>query len=146
MENSSDRPKFRPYVVSTFAILTLLVLVGSAVFLFMRIQSDYYARESIKLGAKYAQQVLVVIDQHRERHGAPPTTLRELHLPPGDPGFVPTLALEWPAGSLLVTIDGDYGKFGTLRFVPINDSAGLVQWRCQNLSVRADMLQVTCGQ
>lgn len=122
----------------------LLALLVVSVTALVRIRSDYYASQSVELAARYAQQVMLAIEEHHSRHGMFPAGLSELTLPAGDAGFVPKLAFDASTGALSVAVETDHGSFGSLRYQPSRDSSGGVRWRCVNVSVPTSLLPDRC--
>lgn len=46
----------------------ILALLVTGVMLLVQIRSDYYARVSVDLAARYADQVMLAIDRHQARY------------------------------------------------------------------------------
>ncbi len=131
--------------ISVFGVAILALLVAG-VMLVVQTRSDYYARVSVKLAASYAEQVMLAIEGHQARFKTFPVSLSDLSLPAGDPGYVPRLAFDASTGALSIAVETEHGKFGSLRYVPTQDSTGGVRWRCQNVSVAMSLLPAHCNQ
>lgn len=131
--------------LTAFAVVVPALLVAGMTLL-VQTRSDYYAMESVKLAARYAEQVMTAIERHHTQHKTFPVSLSELSLPAGDPGYVPKLALDASTGALSVLVETEHGEFGSLRYVPSRDSGGGARWRCQNVSVATSLLPAQCSQ
>jgi len=130
--------------LTAFGVSTLLLLIAG-VGLLVKTRSDFYAGVSVDLAAKYAEQVTTAIDGHHTQFKAFPARLSELALPAGDPGYVPKLAFDASTGALLVDLESQHGKFGSLRYTATRTSNGGTHWRCQNISVATDRLPSHCS-
>jgi hypothetical protein len=124
----------------------ILALLFAGVTLLLQVRSDYYARVSVNLAARYADQVMLVIDGHRARYETFPASLSELSLPAGEPGYVPKLAFDASTGTLSVAVETEHGDFGYLRYVQTRDSSASGRWRCVNVSVAMNLLPAQCTQ
>lgn len=128
--------------LTAVAVVVLALLIAAVTFL-AQTRSDYYAKVSVDLAARYSEQVIEV---HLARYKSLPPSLSALSMPAGDPGFVPKLALDVSTGALSVLVENDYGNYGSLRYVPTRDTNGRFGWRCLNVSVASSLLPPSCSQ
>ncbi len=125
-------------------VVVLMLLLVAAAVLFYQTRSDYYARVSVGEAVRHAKQVLAAVQVEHGKSSVLPASLEKLSLPPGQVGYVPTLAWNGVEGELTVKVDSDHGHFGTLFFRRVASDDGEVQWRCRNGSVDERYLPGDC--
>jgi hypothetical protein len=132
--------------LKTLTVALFVLAIGGIAALAYQTRSDYYAKVSTSLAAKFAEQTLLVIQEHQRRAGSYPTSLDKLALPQGELGFIPRLTWDPASLRLLVHIASDHGRFGDLRFEAESGVTGALTWRCQNVSVEESFLPPSCRQ
>lgn len=132
---------------------TKLLRLGSAVILtfivgivwaFLEIRSDYYAKVSVSLAAKFAEGLTASLDRYYDQHQRFPLSLSEVSQPSGDPGYIPKIAFDPNSGVLTVAIVSIEGNYGTISYTPKRIGEKRLRWQCRNATVSIGFLPPQC--
>jgi hypothetical protein len=123
----------------------LLTLAVIAVWQFIQIRSDFYARTSVSLAAKFAEEMIASVNLYYGQYQRFPPALSAVNLPSGEPGYTPEVSIDPLSGKLTVSIVSVEGKYGTIHYIPRRLGPGLLQWQCSNATVAREFLPPQCG-
>ena len=111
---------------------------------FVQIRANYYAKVSVLEAARYAEQLTEQVGAYERDHGSFPSSLSDLSLPAGEPGYVPGVTLDRNTGALVIDVKSGDRKLGVLRFIQKSVAGERGHWHCENVSVSKELLPAQC--
>lgn len=128
--------------IGSAVILTFIVVI---VWAFFQIRSDYYAKVSISLAARFAEDLTAALDGYYDKHQRFPLKLSDVSQPSGDPGYIPKVTFDPNSGVLTVAIVSIEGNYGTISYSPNRIGESRLQWQCRNGTVAIEFLPPQCS-